>query len=261
MFEEVACLCVPRYCGARIDQPWRTNMLILACGLDDRYRGLLKRYRIDMTSCSDRGDIEVLLSEAAARPYDAIVIDLDEINYQEPLNQLVQVKLETPIFGVKEPRDVHSWPSTCAKFLKQGGQYLLMSPMNVQEFIASLRVAKRNMGGLRSTMVIRSDGCTVRLNRSDLEVFVGNARTDLTQAEFSLVWALGVRVGRIFTRQQLSDFRDLPFGKELQERSIDTMIKRIRKKLGDIDKRAYAIIKTRYGAGYGLFAKSVTYED
>ena len=71
---------------------------------------------------------------------------------------------------------------------------------------------------------------------------------DLTPTEFGLLATLAARPGRIFTRSQLLDaLRGVAF--ETYERSIDTHVKNLRRKL-EPDPRAPRYMLTVYGVGY-----------
>jgi two-component system OmpR family response regulator len=76
----------------------------------------------------------------------------------------------------------------------------------------------------------------------------------LSAAEFALLMALVTRPGRVLSRDQLLD---LARGRDARafDRSIDTLVSRLRRKLAD-DPREPTIIKTIRGDGY-LFAPKV----
>jgi two-component system OmpR family response regulator len=76
----------------------------------------------------------------------------------------------------------------------------------------------------------------------------------LSTAEFALLMALVTRPGRVLSRDQLLD---LARGRDARafDRSIDTLVSRLRRKLAD-DPREPTIIKTIRGDGY-LFAPKV----
>jgi two-component system response regulator RstA len=75
---------------------------------------------------------------------------------------------------------------------------------------------------------------------------------ELTGYEFSLLYALASRAGRVLGREQLMD---LAGGnpEESFDRSIDVHISRLRQKLGD-DPRRPTRIRTVRGAGYQYVA-------
>jgi len=71
---------------------------------------------------------------------------------------------------------------------------------------------------------------------------------DLTVTEFLIVQALAVRPGHVKSRDQLID---VAYGEHIyvDDRTIDSHIKRIRKKFRDEDE-SFANIETLYGVGY-----------
>ena len=79
-------------------------------------------------------------------------------------------------------------------------------------------------------------------------VEAGGRSIELTATEFELLATLARRPGRIFTRGQLLDvLRGASF--ESYERSIDTHVKNLRRKL-ESDPRAPRYVLTVYGVGY-----------
>lgn len=70
----------------------------------------------------------------------------------------------------------------------------------------------------------------------------------LSSAEFRLLAAFVERPGRVLSREQLIDLTRAP-GVEVNDRSIDLAVSRLRQKLGD-SPREPALIKTMRGEGY-----------
>lgn len=70
----------------------------------------------------------------------------------------------------------------------------------------------------------------------------------LTQTEFALLQALARRPGHVKTREQLLDVAYGDQG-DVEDRSIDSHIKRLRKKIRRVDPE-FAAIETLYGIGY-----------
>ena len=70
----------------------------------------------------------------------------------------------------------------------------------------------------------------------------------MTVTEFLLLQSLASRPGHVKTRDQLMD---AAYGDDvyLEDRTIDSHIKRIRRKFREIDKK-FSAIETRYGSGY-----------
>src|SRR6202051_4107587 len=75
---------------------------------------------------------------------------------------------------------------------------------------------------------------------------------DLTSAEFDLLYALVARSGRMLSREYLLDATNRGDG-DAFDRSVDVLLSRIRRKLGDIE---FQLIKTVRNGGY-VFAAHV----
>jgi two-component system OmpR family response regulator len=69
---------------------------------------------------------------------------------------------------------------------------------------------------------------------------------DLTSAEFDLLHALVARSGRMLSREYLLDATNRSDG-EVFDRSVDVLLSRVRRKLGDIE---FQLIKTVRNGGY-----------
>jgi two-component system alkaline phosphatase synthesis response regulator PhoP len=92
----------------------------------------------------------------------------------------------------------------------------------------------------------------LRLDVARHEVTVDGASLDLTRTEFSLLQTLMQNPGYVFTRSELIE-KALGHSYESIERSLDTHIKNLRRKVGD-DPKDPAYIQTIYGVGYRLVA-------
>ena len=90
---------------------------------------------------------------------------------------------------------------------------------------------------------VRSDGSAIAFTRSEARALS----------------AMAANAGRLFTRNQLLDAISEP-GSEKNDRNIDFLINRIRKKLGDSAKEPN-FIATRYGEGYIWVGTAKTTED
>jgi two-component system phosphate regulon response regulator PhoB len=87
----------------------------------------------------------------------------------------------------------------------------------------------------------------LRLDREGYRVFVDAGEVSLTPTEFRLLRFLLERKGRVFTRGQL--LTDVwAYAEEVDSRTVDTHIRRLRRKLGSEGDR----IETVVGIGYRL---------
>jgi two-component system, OmpR family, response regulator len=135
--------------------------------------------------------------------------------------------------------------------LEIGADDYLGKPFNPRELAARIRAVLRrhNDGGqiLRSPEEYRFEGFTLqpqlrRVLNSSGELL------DLTSAEFDLLHTLVARSGRMLSREYLLDATSHGDG----DRSVDVLLSRIRRKLGDIE---FQLIKTVRNGGYAFTAR------
>ncbi len=91
----------------------------------------------------------------------------------------------------------------------------------------------------------------LRIDRNDKECYLDNEPVTLTRTEFDILLFFLTHRNRIYSREEI--IRNV-WGDEVvvSQRTIDTNITRLRKKLGDYDK----YIITRQGFGYGFKEKN-----
>jgi two-component system response regulator ChvI len=130
-------------------------------------------------------------------------------------------------------------------FIKKSGGF------SIKILIERIRVQlrKKNTNNLEDTKNIIAHG-KLKLDPSQLECeWDGKQLPDkLTTTEFLIVQELAQRPGIIKERSQLMDiaYRE---DTDIEDRTIDSHVKRIRKKFKKIDVN-FSAIETRYGSGY-----------
>jgi len=130
-------------------------------------------------------------------------------------------------------------------FVKKSGGF------SIKVLIERIRVQlrKRNVNNIEDTKNIIAHG-KLKLDPSQLECeWDGKQLPDkLTTTEFLIVRELAKRPGIIKERSQLMDiaYRE---DTDIEDRTIDSHVKRIRKKFKKIDNN-FSAIETRYGSGY-----------
>ena len=130
-------------------------------------------------------------------------------------------------------------------FVKKSGGF------SIKVLIERIRVQlrKKNINNIEDTKDIIAHG-KLKLDPSQLECeWDGKQLPDkLTTTEFLIVKELAKRPGIIKERSQLMDiaYRE---DTDVEDRTIDSHVKRIRKKFKKIDSN-FSAIETRYGSGY-----------
>ncbi len=130
-------------------------------------------------------------------------------------------------------------------FIKKSGGF------SIKVLIERIRVQlrKKNISSIEDSKNIISHG-KLKLDPSQLECeWAGKQLPDkLTTTEFLIVQELAKRPGIIKERSQLMDiaYRE---DTDIEDRTIDSHVKRIRKKFKKIDEN-FSAIETRYGSGY-----------
>ena len=147
--------------------------------------------------------------------------------------------------------------------LEMGADDYLAKPFNPRELLARIKAVLRRVGqaGERSPRDVPQRltflGWTLLPGAREL-IDPDQTLVPLSTAEFALLIAFVTRPGRVLSREQLLD---LARGRDAHafDRAIDTLVSRLRRKLGD-ESRNPQIIKTVRGGGY-LFAPKVTHSD
>ena len=89
---------------------------------------------------------------------------------------------------------------------------------------------------------------SLELNEGNMKLLKDSKEIEITATEFNILKVFFYNIGQVLTRDQIIS-KAYGFNFEGESRSIDTYIKRIRKKIeGDPKKPEY--ITTKYGAGY-----------
>ncbi|HPC38868.1 MAG TPA: response regulator transcription factor [Exilispira sp.] len=123
-----------------------------------------------------------------------------------------------------------------------GSDDYVVKPVTPYEVILRVRAILKRAGLINLDKVIYKD---LELDRKYFLVKIKDEKIDLTKAEFEILFKLAQNPKVVFTREQLID-AITPDGTIISDRTIDTHIKNIRKKL----KKDY--IKTVFGLGYKL---------
>jgi DNA-binding response OmpR family regulator len=205
-------------------------------------------------ACVQTGDGDEALRLARSEPFDLIVLDLmlpglDGVTVcrairRGPNNPDVPILMLT----------ARSEESDKVLGLDSGADDYLTKPFGVRELVARVRALLRRSGAARAqqesekekTDPIVAAGLTIDPARR--QVRLGDRAIDLTALEFELLHLLASRRGLVFSREMLLE-RVWNDDRHVTERSVDTLVKRIRRKIEpDPDNPRY--ILTVWGAGY-----------
>ena len=195
-------------------------------------------------------DGESALIGLSRTPPDLAVVDvkMPKMDGEELLKKL-RKKTSLPIIFLTSKDDeideLLSLKLGADDFVKKSGGF------SIKVLIERIRVQlrKKNINNIEDTKNIIAHG-KLKLDPSQLECeWDGKQLPDkLTTTEFLIVRELAKRPGIIKERSQLMDiaYRE---DTDIEDRTIDSHVKRIRKKFKKIDAN-FSAIETRYGSGY-----------
>ncbi len=138
--------------------------------------------------------------------------------------------------------------------LELGADDYLCKPFSMRELMARVKVLFRRaalLSGERSLDAEELLSCgELSLDLNRYQASWGGQRLDLTVTEFRILLALARHPGHVKTREQLVN-EGYPHDTYVSDRTIDTHIKRLRRKLTNVD-TDFDAIDTVYGLGYRL---------
>lgn len=215
----------------------------------------LREHGFEVSAVATGAELWVLLE---SERFDLIMLDimLPGINGFDILRRLRRT-LDVPVIfvsarGTEEDRIVG---------LELGADDFIVKPFNTRELVARIgAVLRRRTGevitsgtGSSETKDIAFDGWTLTRSRRELRS-PGGMLVDLTSAEFDLLNAFVSHPQRVIGREKLIELSRARLG-DSSDRSIDVLISRLRRKLGNAGDAAP--IRTIRGVGY-MFTATVT---
>ena len=195
----------------------------------------LSRAGFDVTVAVDGADAMRL----ALQPFDAVVLDLMLVGCTGfDVLAAVRGRVSTPVIVLSARTELHSR----LKSFELGAVDFVPKPFWMEELVVRLRARL----ALREAAPARTlDVGAVVLDLDRRSVTRDGADLGLTRFEFNILAWLAERPGRSVSRSDLAE-HTLSDDSDVTERTVDTHISRIRKKLGADG----ALIATVWGIGY-----------
>ncbi|MDP6603167.1 MAG: response regulator transcription factor [Rhodospirillales bacterium] len=184
------------------------------------------------------------------RPADLAILDIKmpRMDGMELFNRLRRKSATPVIFLTSKDDEIDEMLG-----LRMGADDYITKPFSQRLLIERVRAVLRRHERARPEAGGDGDGEVVRrgelvLDSSRHLCTWRNEAVNLTVTEFLLVKSLANRPGHVKNRDQLID---AAYGEQIyvDDRTIDSHIKRLRKKFRDVDP-AFAQIETLYGIGY-----------
>jgi len=127
--------------------------------------------------------------------------------------------------------------------LELGADDYICKPFSPREVVARVKAVLRRSD---KDAAIRVTG--LQLDEARYRATLDGTELELTAVEFKLLQFLAANPGRIYNRQQLMD-RIYPDERIVSDRTIDSHIKKLRRKIADVS-AATELIHSVYGVGY-----------
>ncbi len=133
--------------------------------------------------------------------------------------------------------------------LELGADDYVTKPFNPGEVVARVRaVLRRVQGETAQPRLIQVGNVVIDPDRHQVQV--GGQPVHLTPTEFALLRALAEQPGHTLTRLEMIE-RGLGYNYEGLERTVDSHVKNLRRKLEEAGEAAY-LVETVFGVGYRL---------
>lgn len=133
--------------------------------------------------------------------------------------------------------------------LETGADDYVTKPFSPREIVARVRAVLRRLRQSEEAEQVPQPACEwLRVDPVTRRARVGHNPLELTRVEFDLLASLLERPGQVFTRNQLID-RVWGDGYAITDRTVDSHVKSLRRKVGDAG-GAPGLIETVRGVGY-----------
>ncbi|MDM0015248.1 response regulator [Variovorax sp. J22P168] len=209
----------------------------------------LRGHDLRVTTVADGGEMRMILAREVV---DLVLLDV-KLQTEDGLALARQLRDESaiPIVMLTARDDV----ADRVMGLEMGADDYLTKPFSPRELLARIRAVLRRRqpelprGRPEGIRAYRFDGWELNLNTRRLKNRAGET-VPLSNGEFSLLVVLLGAPQRTLGRDQLLDLSRL-HGDDVFNRSVNTQIMRLRRKLED-DRQEHKYILTERGAGYAF---------
>lgn len=195
--------------------------------------------------CADNG-IDALKKAKTINP-DLIILDLmlPDISGEE-VCRLVRKESDVPILMLT----AKSAEDDRINGIVMGADDYLTKPFSPREVVVRVQAILRRVKKTEKVERIEFNNKQLAIDLSKKEVTVKGRDVILTPIEYKLLTNMALNPGRVYSRLDLLEkIQDEGMYYEGYERSVDTHIKNLRKKI-ELDSRQPAFILTVFGMGY-----------
>ncbi|MCM3691655.1 response regulator transcription factor [Neobacillus niacini] len=195
--------------------------------------------------CADNG-IDALKKAKTINP-DLIVLDLmlPDISGEE-VCRLVRKESDVPILMLT----AKSAEDDRINGIVMGADDYLTKPFSPREVVVRVQAILRRVKKTEKVERIEFNNKQLKIDLSKKEVTVKGQDVILTPIEYKLLTNMALNPGRVYSRMDLLEkIQDEGMYYEGYERSVDTHIKNLRKKI-ELDSRQPLFILTVFGMGY-----------
>jgi DNA-binding response OmpR family regulator len=195
--------------------------------------------------CADNG-IDALKKAKTINP-DLIILDLmlPDISGEE-VCRLVRKECDVPILMLT----AKSAEDDRINGIVMGADDYLTKPFSPREVVVRVQAILRRVKKKEKVERIEFNNKQLAIDLSKKEVTVKGQDVILTPIEYKLLTNMALNPGRVYSRMDLLEkIQDEGMYYEGYERSVDTHIKNLRKKI-ELDSRQPAFILTVFGMGY-----------
>lgn len=195
--------------------------------------------------CADNG-IDALKKAKTINP-DLIILDLmlPDISGEE-VCRLVRKESDVPILMLT----AKSAEDDRINGIVMGADDYLTKPFSPREVVVRVQAILRRVKKTEKVERIEFNRKQLAIDLSKKEVTVKGQDVILTPIEYKLLTNMALNPGRVYSRMDLLEkIQDEGMYYEGYERSVDTHIKNLRKKI-ELDSRQPAFILTVFGMGY-----------